>query len=310
MSGASFPVALAYSITSVVDAARSVGVLDALAVDGPASAAQVATRCGLDRRAVLVLVEALVALGLIETDGAGIYRIGSSPLMGRELWAGLEQTLRSGEPAQPHDTSSSAAREYPARVEELARQTTDDARLVAELLAAPNLEIFDLASGAAQWSRALVVREPTCRVTAVDLPEVLETTRRLVGSNGAAGRFTFLAADLTQADLGESRCDLALVGNLCHLLGEEANRALLLRVGRLVRPGGRVAIIDVLPGDQTDVVVKTLYDMSLLLRTSRGGLYALAAYAEWLSEAGFVGIERTILGGTPVRSVIVARRPR
>jgi O-methyltransferase domain len=48
------------------------------------------------------------------------------------------------------------------------------------------------------------------------------------------------------------RYDLALIANICHLFGENANLQLLRRVADALRPAGRVAIVDILATERGD----------------------------------------------------------
>jgi hypothetical protein len=64
--------------------------------------------------------------------------------------------------------------------------------------------------------------------------------------------------------------DVVLLANICHLFDEDRNRALLHRLRPTVRPGGLLAIIDVLT--QADLAAQrwiSLYAFFLRLRTSQ-----------------------------------------
>ena len=49
------------------------------------------------------------------------------------------------------------------------------------------------------------------------------------------------------SNLGDNTYDLAIAGNLCHLFDENANHNLLARLYRAITPGGKIAIVDILP---------------------------------------------------------------
>jgi 3-hydroxy-5-methyl-1-naphthoate 3-O-methyltransferase len=103
---------------------------------------------------------------------------------------------------------------------------------------------------------------------------------------------------------------LAIAGNICHLFDAAANRRLLQRLFDALRPGGTLAILDVLPNEHLDgprwVV---LYALGLLWRTTRGQVYPFSTYVTWLRDAGYEAIEPTPLAsGLPV-TLLTARRP-
>jgi len=76
------------------------------------------------------------------------------------------------------------------------------------------------------------------------------------------------------------------------------------------RPGGRLAIVDVLPNEPFDGPQSVaLYALDLMLRTERGRVYPFSTYAGWLHDAGYSAVERIDIGGAPPLSLITARRP-
>jgi len=164
-------------------------------------------------------------------------------------------------------------------------------------------------AGAAPWSLALAARDPACLVTAVDLPAVLPATRRAVTDAGCERQFRFLAGDLFDVELGRGAHDLAIAGNLCHLFDEAANRRLLGRLHDALRPGGTLAVVDVMPGDGPTPRWVALYELGLLLRTASGRVHPLAAYLGWLHDAGFEPPERHRLVDRAQGVLLVARNP-
>ncbi len=190
------------------------------------------------------------------------------------------------------------------------------ARLIAEVeatyrpVAGAPMRVLDVGAGTVPWSLALARRDPECRITAVDLPAVLPATRAAVAAAGCEERFTLLAGDFFDVDWNTAGYDLAIAGNICHLFDAAANRRLLQRVFDALRPGGTLAILDVLPNERLDgprwVV---LYALGLLWRTTRGQVYPFSTYVTWLRAAGFESIEPTDLAtGLPV-TLITAHRP-
>ena len=99
-----------------------------------------------------------------------------------------------------------------------------------------------------------------------------------------------------------------LLANICHLFDEERNRALLHRLRSTVRPGGLLAIIDVLT--QADLAAQrwiSLYALGLRLRTSQGAVHPLAAYETWTSDAGFGPPQVEPLSATPSLCLLTCR---
>ncbi len=181
--------------------------------------------------------------------------------------------------------------------------------LAADHLATPALRILDVGAGAAPWSIAITAREPTCRVTAVDLPSVIPATRQAVAAAGLDPQFDFLPGDLFTHEFARSAYDLAIVANVCHLF-DQAGRHLLARIFTALRPGAKLAIVDALPNERLDGPRRVvLYALGLLLRTARGQVYPFSTYAGWLRHAGYEAIDCTDLAGAVPLSLITAKHP-
>lgn len=279
----------AVAAAAVVQTAGGLGVLTRL--DGaPASTAELADACGISERGARLLVGALAGIGLAEGDGTGAWRATLPDLAGLAgtvgMWAHLGQVLREDRPVLRGDTADGAAAFYPGAVSHLGAMLSAVAERAATLLP-PAGRVLDMGAGAAPWSLAVAARDPACLVTAVDLPAVMPATRRAVHNAGRERQYRFLAGDLYDVELGQGVYDLAIAGNLCHLFDEAANRRLLGRLYDALGPGGRLAVMDVIPDDQPRPRWVALYELGLLLRTASGRVHPLSAYVDWLHDAGF-----------------------
>lgn len=276
----------ALSTASAVNTADRLGVLDVL-VTGPVDAETVAAACGISVRGATALLVALHGLGLASCDDGVRFRVEQRVRAGiKTFGAPLDDVLRSGKPLASGETAAGSAGFYPAMVDELAALLAPLAEAAAALLDPPE-HVLDLGAGAAPWSIALARRHPGATVTAVDLPEVAEVTRRAVKAAQLTDRVRVLGGDLFVADL-PTDADLVLVANVCHLFEEETNLRLLARARACLRPGGTLAIVDVLPSEEPEQRrVVGLYGLGLLSRTGVGGVHSEVAYRRWLAAAGF-----------------------
>lgn len=297
---------------AALETARTLGLFERLD-ERPAPADALAAGCGTDPRATARLLVALTELGVVQRSDDGAYEL-RRPVAGlvREAtpWDGLAETVRTGTPAVTLDQPAEAEVAYADCLAHTGDLLYDAAEEVADLLRLPpGARLLDLAAGSAPWAIALAQRDPTCRVTALDLPKVLQRAEEAVAAAGCAGQFELRAGDVFSAPLGEGRYDLVIVANVCHLFPPARNRRLLARAGSALRPGGRLAVVDSLGGGSgTRARWITLYSLGLLQRTSNGGAHPLARYRQWLEGAGLRGVERTDLSGVPM-SLVVASRP-
>jgi SAM-dependent methyltransferase len=300
----------ALAAAAAVDAAEQLGVFTRLAA-GPATPAALAHDCALGERGATLLLAALTSLGLAEVTEDGAYHLAlPAPHRLHAYFRPLAQVIRDDQPPLAADTLEGAAALYPETVPMLGALFAPAAERAAAHLAAPDLRVLDAGAGAAPWSLALAAREPSCHITAVDLPAVLPATRHAVAAAGCEAQFAYLAGDCFSVEWGRASYDLAIAGNLCHLFDADANRRLLGRLFVALRPGGRLAIVDVLPNEQFDGPQSVaLYALGLMLRTERGRVYSFSTYAGWLHDTGYSAVERIDIRGAPPLSLITARRP-
>jgi SAM-dependent methyltransferase len=301
----------ARAAAAVLEASTELGVFDRLE-RGPVDPATLAERCRIGERAARALLGALASLGLAERHADGTYGVAAYDVNGFiELlrpWDRLADGLRRRQPPGA-DTLEGAQELYPRMVTSLATMFEPAAAVAAEHLAAGS-RVLDLGAGAAAWSLALAAHNPSCRVTAVELPVVLDTTRRAVAAAGCGDRFHFVGADVFAVDLGEAAFDLVISGNLCHLFDESANHRLFTLVARWLAPGGTVAVIDLLSNEQRDGPrAVALYAVGLAQRTASGQAYPFSAYMGWLRAGGFEGVERIELTSNPPVTLVRAHRP-
>jgi ubiquinone/menaquinone biosynthesis C-methylase UbiE len=297
----------------VLEATAALGLLDQLS-SSPKDASELAQACATDPTMTALLLNTLADLGVVHRNRSGGYTTG---LGGPALMltvahipggAKLANVVRSGKPLARADTAEGASDFYPDLVGLLSVVFAQAARRAAQLLADCGVEVLDVGAGAAPWSIALATQSPAVRVTALDLPAVVPTTRRAVEAADLGERFAYLPADMFTCALPPAAYDIVLLANICHLFDQERNCALLHRLRPTVRPGGLLAIIDVLT--QSDLATQrwiSLYALGLRLRTSQGTVHPLAAYKTWTSRAGFGPVQLEPLSAAPSLCLLACR---
>lgn len=285
-------------------------------LDEDLAADQVAQRLRTDPRATTMLLDALVALGLLsKQDGrykntpvASRYLSDRSPESERqawmhavhlwENWSQLTACVRSGKPAPELASRYSQPEWREAFIAAMDRNARQRAPLVVEALKTQPIErLLDVGGGSAAYTIAFAQKYPHLQAEVLDRPEVLPLTQRYIERAGLSDRVRTLAGDLTR-DRFPSGYDLVLVFSICHMLAPEQNQDLLRRCYKALRPGGRVAIQDfILNADKTGPVPAALFSLNMLVGTERGASYSEPEYRQWLQAAGFERIERIDLPG-------------
>lgn len=304
----------AVTAAGALSAAGRLGVLERL-YRGAADAATLAADCGVTARGAVLLLDALETMGIVRADGDGRFHHNGirPPDLERltRLGDGLPEALRTGVPAVASGTPAGAEQVYPGAVGRIGSLMAGPAAAVAEWLVAAEVasgEVLDVGAGAAPWSLALVRQAPDCHVTALDLPAVLPATRAAVDAAGQTDRFGFLPGDALTTDLPGGAYDLILVGNVCHLFDDSTNQELFVRLGASLRPGGSLAILDVLPDTAADRRSVALYALGLFARACEGGLHPLTAYRRWLSTAGLAAPARVEVSHAPPVTLLHSQR--
>lgn len=148
--------------------------------------------------------------------------------------------------------------------------------------------VLDIGCGTGELGLALAARGHS--VTGVDLaPSAIERARRKATERGLDAEF--VAADATQLDGYDGRFDTVVDSGLLHCLPPPEQRRYLEVLGRICRPGGRVAVLcfaDV-PGARTP-------DRGRLTERGLRELFADGWAVEALEPADIYGIMRDGLG--------------
>lgn len=288
----------------VLGAAAETGLLEALERGAPREAAALAADLGLDPRATEVVLEALVELGYCVREEGG-FRLGEEargllrgepglPTSGFPFtygllasWLALPEVLRSGRPAR-RGPDPARRRHYVAAMRHHAKAYAPAAVDLCLEGLVPPVRVLDVGGG------PLTIAEEFCRrgaeVVVLDVPEVVEMMAPCAASEP---RIRMVAGDFNVA-LPPGPFDLAYLGNVTHIYGEEENRALFRRVAAALRPGGRIAVVDFVRGVSPGAA---LFAVNMLVNTERGGTWTLAQYRSWLRDAGFSEPELRECGG-------------
>lgn len=297
------------------------------AVGSEATAQEVASRTKTDPRSVEMLLNSLVALGLLNktaeiysnTDTANNYLVSGAPFDSRAAlmhtahlwhhWSGLTESVRRGTAANLTEISEKDDAWTEAFIAAMHKYGSLRApAVIAKLALEGDLNILDLGGGSGAYSIAFARGCPGAKVTLLDLRSVTPLTRRYVEEQHLSDRIRIVDGDLFQQTYGDAEYDLVFASAICHMLSPEQNAELFKRIFAALNPGGQIAIQDfVLAESRTEPEHGVMFALNMLVSTKGGGTYSAAEYTGWLSNVGFVEAKLLPLSGPT--DLVTARRP-
>jgi precorrin-6B methylase 2 len=282
----------------------------AACVEGTPTSDEIAQRCGTREKPTRLILEGLATLDLIEEE-AGRFRLkalgkllASSPqILGNRFWDHLPEYLKTGEPIIKMDALQHQAEHYQAEVGPLGWMLTPAAEEAVRILGIGDRRkgsrILDVGAGSAVWSLAMLRRDRSSTVTALDWPEVLTVAQHQAKAQQLEAQLRVLAGDFHTIQLPEKAFDIAVLANVTHLETPEQNRRLFRKVYQALDVSGMAVIIDVFPGIAEGDLTRLLYRLGLALRTEHGRVYSKEELSDQLREAGFISSELTLLQSPP-----------
>jgi SAM-dependent methyltransferase len=314
-----------------IQTALKLGLFEALHPDGcDTHALAAALRC--ERRATMLLANAMVALGLLNknggqyalTDAARKFLLESSPeylggmiLFDEALWSvwgKLDESIRRGEPARTPDMFQSRPDEtnrFIRAMDSLVRARGDAVWVAQALDLSWAQTVADLGGGPGTYLIEFLRRSPHLRGILFDLPATLEVTRRIVNERGSEPRerLTLHELDYNCSEI-PGPLDVVFLSNIIHSEDEAANTALVAKCFRALAPGGLLVIKDhIMDAGLTTPAAGAVFSVFMLL-TTRGRDYSFEEVAEWMRSAGFNDIRLQVLPSPPFSSsMVIARKP-
>ena len=276
------------------------------AVGRGATAAQVAARIRGHGRATEMLLNALVALGMLKKR-AGVFR--NLPLTAEFLvqgaasdsrrallhtvglwdrWSNLTACVRAGT-AVGHEKIGKRGGEWiEAFIAAMHRRAEATAPALVKAIGAEGVaRMLDVGGGSGVYAIAFAKANPALAADILDLKPVLAIARRHIREAGLESRVKTRAGDLERDALG-SGYDLVLLSAVCHMLGPEENQDLFRRAFAALAPGGRIVVKDfILEADKTAPRWAAVFSINMLVGTPHGSDYSKQEYSAWLREAGF-----------------------
>jgi (2Fe-2S) ferredoxin/predicted O-methyltransferase YrrM len=298
------------------------------AVGEGGNAEQIGAKINANARAAGMLLNALVALGLLSKsdddykntpESTRFFVQGSKDNQRNGLlhtaniwhrWSTLTEAVRGGtrvamdggvdhnvDHKTDRDDTAAWTRNFIAGMQRIAK---DRAPLVVKALAAAASSVrrvLDLGGGSGAYSIAFAKADPDVQCEILDVPEVVPLTAEYVRQAGVSAQVSLRAGDMLHGDFG-SGYDIIMLNAICHMFSEEQNRDIFRRAHQALAPNGRLVVQDfILNPDKTGPQHAALFSLNMLVNTDAGASYSEFEYTKWMKAAGFTEVCRINLPG-------------
>jgi predicted O-methyltransferase YrrM len=293
---------------------------------GPMSARQLAATTGLEPLKLTQLLYVLVAAGLLTVENGQfantpeadyfLVRGKSTYLGGRHVfytarYQEVMQTaasIRTGRPQAKLDFASMLPEALETYLRGLHPATMAAARdLLNRADFSSYRHILDVGGGSGGLALAIAAACPRLRITVVELPSVMPITQRFIEQGGMTERVETIIGDVVRGPLAGTY-DVAVLRAFIQVLSPNEARHALHNLIPVLEPGSPIYILgQVLDDSRLSPPETVAFNLVFINVYDEGQAYTEHEYRNWLTEAGFIDIDRINLAGG--QSLITARKP-
>jgi predicted O-methyltransferase YrrM len=315
----------AFQPACVIAAAADLDLFTIL-TKNPMTGIQIAARSNSDPRATTVLLDALVALGLLKKD-RDVYSVSSdvgallnershtnilAPLRHQanclRRWVQLAQVVQSGRPAERIPSIRGREADCEAFIGAMNTFAAEVAPQIAAKLETLRFHhLLDIGGASGTWTMAFLQAAPQASATLFDLPEVIPLAKARLTEAGLLDRVTLVAGDYNLDDL-PGGADLAWLSAVSHQNSRQQNRMLYGKIHKALGNSGVLVLRDIVM-DRSRTLPRNgaLFAVNMLVATEGGSTYTLDEYRDDLTRTGFADIE-LIHKDEGMSSLIIARK--
>jgi len=291
--------------SAAVLAAAELGVFEKLSHLRTGSAAMIAQTLRLDVRRATLLLDACVALGLLEKNydlyrnslDAETYLVPGRPL-------DLSGLIRSSRDVYPLCTGLAESVRTGAVKRVMAGPNGDPEQLTTELLSQHirtlaigrpiirrlglegRKKLLEVSGGTGTYSVLISLEYPDLHCTVLDHPEVVKVAAGLIAQEGVSLNVSMLPGDFRTTPFPQGN-DVVLMFGFLHREPADQVPILIRRAAACLNPGGVLYVMDVMTDEsRTMPASSALFALSLALTNREGHVFSHVDLQRWMEQAG------------------------
>ncbi|MFC6942616.1 methyltransferase [Salinirubellus sp. GCM10025818] len=313
--------------TKVLGAAVDLELFTVLA-DGGLRASEIERKLDLHPRATRDFLDTLASLGFLERDGDGDdpryrntpetaaflnkndprYIGGAIDIFNQQtydVWGGLEESLRTGEPQGVIDETGEPLweemyddpMELEAFAEGMAGLSKGNFVAFAKQFDFSDYDsMTDVGGALGDLSRIVARREPHLSITTTDLPEVAELAHERIQADGLEDRIDAVSSDYNEEPIPDA--DLVTASLVLHQENLETKKTLMEKFYDAVNPGGTFVAIDhIIDDDRQANTMGLMMSLNMLVYYGDAFDYTGEQFVSWAEDAGFEDVQIQHLNG-------------
>ena len=299
--------ASAFYESCILFAASDLGIFAKLSELGKADSDTIAKKCGLDGRAIRLLVDACAALGLLLKDGdyysnapetAAFLVRGSPTDLSRAIcynrdvyraWGRLADFLHTGRPVERPEIHLG---QDPERTRTFVLSMHSRAKGIGQAVL-PYLELrgkhrlLDVGGGPGTYSMLIARNSAETECTVLDLPEVVRVADELIQGEKMNSRVKTIAGDY-HTTVFPAHNDVVIFFGVLHQESADSIISLLKKGYQALMPGGIIYVLDMMTdATRTKPRFSSLFAVNMALTAQHGWVFSDKDLESWMAETGF-----------------------
>lgn len=303
--------ASAFYESCVLFTASDLGIFKKISELESVDAATIANELNLSERCTRLLLDACVALGLLEkenneyknTPESSAFLTSGSPadLSGAirynrdvyPLWGKLKEMVKSGKPVEKPEVhlGNDEERTRTFVMSMHYRALGIGQAVIPQLELSGRKKVFDVGGGPGTYSVLMAKANPELNCTVFDLPEVVKIAKGLIANQGMSERVQVIGGDY-HTDSFPRNNDIVTFFGVLHQESPESIKTLLKKAYDALNPGGVIYVMDMMT-DKTHTKPKfsALFGINMALTAESGWVFSDEELKNWLEEASFTNFK-------------------